>query len=275
MIIERLVLARVVGWTVLAAVLIAGLAGLAWAVEAAQVGPWQAVVHGVAGTPAVLVALSPTLVAAGAAAAAARMESLGERVAMDTAGVHPARAVAAAVVAGALLGAGQLVLSDQVVWRAEAVRQATLPVPEPGWVWLEGGALRPEDGVFVGQDLTIDRERPIAPEALQAARMRQQPWTASGAALRETELESARLERHSRRARAVLCAGLAGLAWLPVGPTGLRRLAALLLAALAVQALDAAIYAAAAQGQLGAAVGGWAVAGAVGATLVVGGARLR
>jgi lipopolysaccharide export LptBFGC system permease protein LptF len=270
-IVERLLLSQVLGWSVLAAALVGGLAGLSFTVEAARLGPMQALLIGASTIPAVLVMLSPTLAAVGGAAAAARMEALGERLTLDAAGFHPARAVAVAVLAGALLGVGQQVLSDQVVWRAAALR----PSEAPGWIWLDDGALRPSDGIWVGWDLSITVDRSVPPGVLQAAQMRQHPQTASGAALRQTDLASARLEQHSRVARSLACAALAGIAWLPGRSGGLGRAGMLLAFALAWQAADAIAYAAAAQGQLSPAVGAWAAAVAAAAVLGAGTLRLR
>ena len=276
MIVARLVLGRVLGWSALAALLLGGMAALAGAVESAGLGAAGAVLVALASAPAVLVALAPTIAAAGAAAAAGRTEALGERLTLDIAGVHPARAVLVAVFGGLLLGGGQWAASDHLVWRLEAQRQAALGQAPPGWVWLEDGALRPSDGTWVGRDLTVALGRTVGEGSLAAARMRQQPRTASGAVLRDTGLESARLERHSRRARAVACGALAGIAWLPLGAAaGLGRVGAVLALALAWQATDAALYAASAQGRLDGLAGGWAAAAVACVLLGAGLARLR
>ena len=58
-------------------------------------------------------------------------------------------------------------------------------------------------------------------------------------------------------------------------PAGLRRLGGMLALVLSWQAADAVLYAAAAQGQLSAALGGWAAAAGLVAALGIGVLRLR
>lgn len=271
----RAVLREVMLWSLLAAVLISGMVGLAGAVEAAHLGAWSALLVAVSGVPSALVMLSPTLAAAGSAAALARMDARGERLTLAVAGFHPARAVGVALLAGALVGVGQRALSDHVVWRAQALTEATLPEPALDWVWLDGGAYRAADQVWVSATLEVEHAHAVPAAQRSVARMQQRPRSASRVALRDGEGHAIRLERHSRPARGVACAAAAGIAWLPAGLAGLRRLGMMLALVLVWQAADAVLYAAAAQGQLSAALGGWTAAAGLAFVLGIGVLRLR
>lgn len=274
MIIARLVGVRVVGWFALVMLAGAGLAALVGGVEAARLGPGAALAVALGGTPGVIVALSPTVAALGAALAAARTAALGEQLALDASGVHPLRPMLVAMALGGTLGAGQWLLADQIVWRAEAPRRAVLPSPAEAveWVWLDDGALRVTDGTFVrlskGRILETTAGESFDENRVLAGRMRQQPQTASGAALRKMNGERAGLERHRRLARGVACALLAAIGWLLGRTGGMLAVAGALAVALVWQGGDALLVAAAAQGQLPARVGAWGgVAIAVGLSI--------
>ena len=277
MILQRVVLGRVLGWCALAGLLFGGLAALASAVESVRLGLIDALHLAALSLPAALVVLAPALCAVGAATASARMASLGERLAVACAGISPLRSAVVAIGAGLLLGLGAQAAGDHLVWRAAASQQRIVPHEPVAWVWLEDGALRERDGAWVGIEsgqITALGHRTIDPETIRQARMQQQPRLASAAALRRSPLASAALERHSRRARVLACAALAGLAWLPIAG-GLRQVGAALAIAIGWQAIDLLLYAAAAQGRLALELGGWGGAGVATIALVVRLLRLR
>ena len=257
MIVERLVFGAVLGWTVLAMLVICGVVGLAGTVESASMDMADALMLACTGVPLVVVTLSPALAAGGAAMAMARMEVLGERQALHLAGVHPLRMVMAAMLAGGVLGGGQLLVSNHVLWQMDAIEQDRRQTPSSDWVWLEDGAYRAVDGIWVGGDMSVQHGATVSLEAVSMARMLQQPRQASVTALRGTDSTMADLERGHRWARMLACAFFAGLAWLPWRANGVYRLGLVLGGALAWQGADAVLYAVSAQGHLTATMGGW------------------
>ncbi len=275
MILARLIAARVLGWSAVAAALVAGLAALAGAVEAARLGPAAAAALALTQVPAALILLMPILAALGAAVAAARMAALGEELALACGGISPWRTGAAAAGVGLLLGLAQWGCADLVVSHTEAHRRTLLSEADAAWVWLDGAAIHPERRLKIAlEDDRITEIRPLAAgeiseEALSRAAMLQQPRTASGAALASATLTSARLEWVSRRVRVLACGLLAWLVWMTgIGQTGPRRIGGALVLAVGWQALDLLLYAAAAQGRLPVLVGG------TGATVVLAAALL-
>ena len=270
----RLIVARVLGWSAVAAALVAGLAALAGAVEAARLGAAAAAALALLQVPTALILLAPILAALGAAVAAARMAALGEELALECAGISPWRTGTAAAAVGLAVGLAQWATADTVLWPAEQHRRALLSEADAPWVWLDGAAIHPGDRLTI--ELEDDRivavrslaEGEVSDAALQHAAMLQQPRLASGAALASSTLISAQLERLSRRTRVLACGLLAWLVWvLGAGQTGTRRIAAALGVAVGWQALDMLLYAAAAQGRLPIWAGGSGAAALLGAVL--------
>ncbi len=272
----RLIAARVLGWSAVAAALVVGLAALAGAVEAASLGPAAAAGLALAQVPAALALLMPILAAVGAAAAAARMAALGEELALAVAGISPWRTGVAAAGVGLLLGLGQWACADLLVSRAEAHRRALLSEESAAWVWLDGAAIHRERRLKIELEQgRIAAVRPlrageVSEGALERAAQLQQPRTASGAALAGSTLTSARLERLSRRVRVLACGMLAWLVWVSGGgQSGTRRIGTALALAVGWQALDLLLYTAAAQGRLPVLPGGAGAAGVLSAVLLV------
>lgn len=276
----RLVGGHLVQWVTLVFASAAGLIVLVGGVEAAGLGQQAALTVALAGAPGLVVVLSPALVGLGVALASARMAALGEQRALAIAGVPPGQALIGVVLLGVFVGGAQWLCADRLVWRAEAWRRALRPSPAEAveWVWLPEGAYRTADGTLVrltdgviDRDAPIVRNAPISAAAVAAGRMRQQPQSASGAALRTTLLESARLERHHRPARGLACVALGVIGWIRGGRGGMWGVGAALAIALGWQGVDALVYAASAQGRLSVMAGAWSGALLV-AGLAVGGA---
>ncbi|MFT5679657.1 MAG: hypothetical protein ACI8RZ_000561 [Myxococcota bacterium] len=273
---SRIIAARVLGWSTVAAALVAGLSALAGAVEAASLGPMAAAGLALTQVPAALTLLMPILAALGAAVAAARMAALGEELALACGGISPWRTGAAAAGVGLLLGLAQWGCADLVVSHAEAHRRTLLSESDAPWVWLDGAAIHPESRLKIElEDDQISAIRPlVAGEVSEAelarAAMLQQPRTASGAALAGSTLTSAKLEHLSRRVRVVACGLLAWLVWVTgIGHAGTRRIGGALVIAVGWQALDLLLYTAAAQGRLPVLLGGAGAAIVLAAVLLV------
>jgi lipopolysaccharide export LptBFGC system permease protein LptF len=200
------------------------MAGVGWlttSVESLHRGVWVAGLLGLARLPAFLVVMSPVVVALGAALAAGWMDANGERVALQSSGVSPARSGLVLVFLGAVVGTGQWAVADLGVHRAESAAMRLHGGGGSAWVWLDGVALRTSDGTEVqwrGGQIVEVRTGVHHPHAIvAAARQRQRPSTASGTVLATTSSVAARVEWHRRRARVLTCAALGLLAWLPVG----------------------------------------------------------
>lgn len=210
MILFRLVFAKVLGWTALAAIGAAGVIWMAGTVE--SVGEGAALMQGLREIPQVLVPLSPVLAALGASLALARMMALREDLALATMGVSPLRAAAGALAVGLLLGALQWTAAAFVVHRS---------VDHTGsWVWLDDGtAHRVGDGLTArieGGAITSVERRDLDEAQLSHAAMLLSPETASRAALVTATARPARVERQARAARVLSCVVLALVGWLPL-----------------------------------------------------------
>lgn len=271
----RLIAVRVLGWSAVAAALVAGLAALAGAVEAARLGVEAAAMIALLQVPTALIMLAPILAALGASVAAARMAALGEELALACAGISPWRTGCVAAAVGLAMGLAQWGAADTVLWKAEQHRRVLLSEGASPWVWLDGAAIRPGDRLTIElKDDRIVAVRPLAEgeiseSALLHAAMLQQPRLASGAALDSSSLTSANLEQLSRRARVLACSLLAWLVWVQgAGQTGTRRIAAALVVAVGWQTLDLLLYAAAAQGRLPVLLGGCGAVVLLGAVLI-------
>ena len=245
---------RVVGaWTLAALMLVGGLAFVAAAVESGRLGPASALWVAVLSMPQVLVPLAPLVCAVGAGLAAARLDARGERVGLEAVGLGPLRTARSALLVGLVVGLGQWAAAGHLVYRAEAARRVLIGAAVPEWVWLEDGAARPSDGTRVwvdgGRILDVRPTMPLDEDALATARMRQEPHIASAAALRQSSLPTARLERLVRTVRIVACGGLSVLGWLPLGPRPSTQVGRVLAIGLVWVALDMVLQAMAAQGQ--------------------------
>ena len=241
------------GWIGLAALLLLGLAGLATAVEGAGLGPMAALIAGMRVAPGIVVPLAPLVAAIGVGIGASRMEARGERVALEAVGLGPWRTAPGAALAGLLFGMVVFVTSDALI--------PALSQPAEGrWVWMEGAAVRPSDGTVVevadGSIIEVHHRLP-APARLATARRLAEPRLASGAALAQSSLRPAQIERQGRRARAVAVALWTLLAWLPMVGAASRQLALIGLLALGWTILDLALRTAADQGQVGVWTGAW------------------
>lgn len=266
---DRAVARAVLAWSGLVAVAAAGLAWLTTAVEGARRGLAHALWDGLLAAPTLVVGLAPLLVALGAALAAVRAASRGERVALELCGLGPWRTARAAAAAG--LGVGLLTWfgAGHVVPTAEAAR-----APESsGWIWHDGLAVRLPDGLAVhALDGRIDAPHrlPVAnlddPTLARAAMLRQ-PRTASAEALAGATLVPAIVERQSRVARILACAALAFLTWLPLAPRPATWLARAMALGLAWQGLDLVLQSAASRGQVPLALGAWGALGGLGVVL--------
>ena len=223
---------RVVGaWTLLVLLLVSGLAWITTAVDAAGSGPARAGLVAALLTPGLVVRIMPLICALGAGLAAARMMARGERVALENAGLAPARTGGAALLVGLLCGGLGWGAHADLVHRAEARVSALQPVALPAWVWTDGGPVRRTDGLQIvlsgGQIIGV--QQTDLSEIWSEGQL-QQPALASYRALQTTDRLPVRLERQWRWARIAACAGLAWLCWLPWArsPQG-QVLAALLL----------------------------------------------
>lgn len=256
--------ARVLGWTSLAVLLLAGLAAMAGVVEGVRWGTRAAVRLAALELLPVVVPVVPVACAVGAGVAAARLRSLGEAVALESVGLPPWRAAAVAGAVGLLVGqAGyqaHLRVVPEAAEAALALRIALGSAEAPaGWLWTGDALLRTRDGLRVHVDdgriaAVHAGQGPPDPDRVRRARALRQPVVAGPVEL-AADLLPLRVEAALRRARALSCGLLAALAWLGPGSRREARLAPAVALGLAYQALSLGVVAMAASGRLPVAAG--------------------
>jgi hypothetical protein len=254
------------GWCLVVLAAVSGMLVLATSVEGASRGS-VALALGALSLPGLLVLLAPALVGAGVALGAARMDSRGERVALEACGQGPLRTAPAAALLGLCFGVLALLAADHLVPRAEALARSLRGAPPPSWVWVEEGAVRLRDDLLVrveaGRIAGVDRPAGVDPARLERHRALQDPRTAPGAWLADSSLAPARLERLARRARLLSALLLALLAWLPTGRGPASHLGRRLLLAVLFVAFDQSALAVGAQGRLAPALAAFAAPAAL------------
>jgi lipopolysaccharide export LptBFGC system permease protein LptF len=253
----RWIALRVIGGTLAALTLLAGLVGLATTVEHGRSGLGAALSAGLSVVPITLVWLAPLCCGVGAALAAARAAASGEQLALQVSGVGPRRTGWVPALVGTSLGLCTL-------WASESLVPSTVaPVPQSAWVWLDGGAYRASDGASLRLDggRLESAERTSAPStaALQRARHLARPRTAPTSVLIGADSGPARVALHVRVARVLACGALCVLGWVPLVRRGSYQVAAVLTLGLLAQATGAVAELLAAQGQLGVVAGAWGV----------------
>lgn len=263
MILLRHLGARVLGWSLLAMVLLLAFAVLAGLVEGARHGAEVALRLGLLEAPVVVLPLAPLAAAVGAGLAAARLQARGEAVALQAMGLSPVRTALIAAAVGLALGAAGVVaqgsLGAESASRALALRQELgQGPPSTGWLWTGQAGVRIDSGlrVEVGQGRILDVSPGAPPDAAAArqARALSQPGLASSADLRAGSARPLVVEAWQRLLRPLAGALLAGLAWLGVGRRGAHAVGTGLALGLGWQALALALQAQAASGLLPAAL---------------------
>ncbi len=209
-----LVIRNAAGWTALVTAAVIGLVAVATAVDAgADASAWRR-------TPGVVVQLTPLIAALGAGLAAARMAARGERLALQAAGLAPARTGLATLAVGAALGLAGWMTHDHLAGEPSS----------RAWVWVDDALVRRPDGLVVrvdGERLVPLPDRATPAEMARAAQLLR-PSAAAGEVLRSSTAQTAVAERRRRGLRAVACGGLAWLAWLPLAGTPGGQVAAAL-----------------------------------------------
>jgi lipopolysaccharide export LptBFGC system permease protein LptF len=218
------------GWSLLTFLAIGGLVSLAGLVESGwqplSGGLEQALLAGLLQVPEVWVRLAPLCCCLGAALAAARCTSTGERLALEASGWSLARLAWSAGAVGLFVGLLQWSAAGHLLHRVELLRAAA----PAEWIWVEGGAVRLVDDLRVELDEgQVQSVRSLEASELPReqrwqARMIQRPGTASHAALSQSSLVPVRVERHGRQGRIVACVLFSMLGWMPLSTRSGRQL---------------------------------------------------
>jgi|GEM_PF-6363572 len=251
------VAARVLGSVLAALCVVGGLVGLATGVEQGHQGWAAALSEALRVVPITLVWLAPLCCGVGTAVAMARIMSRGEDVALSSAGLGPLRTGWTAALAGVLLGLCAW-------WTADTIVPRTMPESsQSSWVWIDGGAYRVADAVWVGtkggQIDQVQRLRVFDEEQLQRARQLATPRLASAGVLASAQTPAAKVERQGRFARILACAALSLLGWIPIVRRATAQVGLILAAGLCAQAVDVVLHALAAQGHISVMVGAWSI----------------
>ena len=259
---DRMVAAHVLAWIVLTGVGALGLGWLMGSIEADKQDLGAALAGSLLRVPALILPLGPLLCSLGAGLAAARQISRGERLALELCGLGPWRTARAAAAAGLLVGTFLWFAAAFVMPVCEAAAIALRP-PAPGWIWMEGAAVRESDGLSVrardgqlGAPERLDATA-LSGEAIRLARMQQHPRTASASALVSAPYRPARVEAATRLARIFACGLLAVLGWLPLAASAPGQVGRALMLGLAWQLADLALQNMGSQGALPVAAGAW------------------
>lgn len=248
---------RLAGGIGAALALVGGMVGLATSVERGSEGLATAVLAGLAVVPITLVWLAPLCCGVGAGLVMARVMACGEDVGLAAIGLGPRHTAWVAAVAGLLLGACAWGVSDRVV---PALARDDSP---SDWVWLESAAFRPADGTLVhtsgGRITTVERGASPGQFAVDRARQRARPRTASARVVYQTDTLPAQVERQGRLARVLSCVAMAMLGWAPWVRRSAAHIGLVLATGLCATALELGLHALAAQGQVSPVFGAWGV----------------
>lgn len=263
----RLVLAQAMSWSAIVFAAAAGLAAVLTAVDGGgSLEPAVALAVGALRVPGLLVFLLPLLCGLAAGLASARLLARGERLVLELAGVAPSSVAGLGCVAAVGLASLGWMVHDRVVPGAESLADALGGHDEAPWVFLDGEAVRVDDGTVVEVEehaivavsqLAADR---LDGSRLQAAAAAQRPARAPVAVLRSAGTRPARTELSARAARIPVAALLAFLGWLPLSRAPATQVALTLGAGLTWAGVDVALRAASAQGRVPAALGAWGAA---------------
>lgn len=272
----RLVLAQATSWSAVVVAAAAGLAAVLTAVDGGgSLEPEAALAVGALRVPGLLVFLLPLLCGLAAGLASARLLARGERLVLELAGVAPSSVAGLGCVAALGLASLGWMVHDRVVPVAESLADALGGHDEAPWVFLDGQAVRVDDGTVVdieGHAIVAVSQLPadrLDGPRLRAAEARQRPARASVAVLQSADTRPARTELASRTARILGAGLLAFFGWLPLARAPATQVALTLGAGLTWAGADLALRAASAQGRVSATVGSWgAVLLAVGLVLV-------
>jgi len=256
----RFVFQQALIWIGLTVVFLAGLSGLATVVENTRLGPIDSLKLAVFQAPGILVSMAPIICAGGAAMASVRMAIRGEQIALDSAGISPWYTAAVAARAGLLIGFLQWGIAGHIVHRSESAAEPLRNSPAVEWVWMDEGALRTTDRLWVarqeGRITSVSPNQNFSLIEIQNARMRQRPKMASAHALHTSNAPTAKLEQHNRLAHVLACAAMAGMGWrIRARPT--IKVGVVTALALGWQLAALGLYTAAAQGHISVLTGGW------------------
>ena len=222
----RFIATTVIGWLLLVIMGAALFVWLATTVERLGQVDSGAAWIGLLQLPGILVRLLPICILLGVALAVARMDFKGERIALWMLGHGAVRTGAVAGLLGLLLGLGGLALQSGPIAQLERQSLAQGGYSAEGWVWVDGRALRAQDGRVVEPHGSSARtgsltrtEQGVVPQAWVSLH----PSSSSNAELIASSNRPQRLELHARLSRVLACSLLAFWAWTPLRGGRRRR----------------------------------------------------